>query len=88
MLTDQIEIARRICLVFVRSLDLNLDPDNPLFPKDLSSVAGLDSLSILEFIAELEVEFEFKIEAEKFTLEFLSDLNALSEYISERTGKD
>jgi acyl carrier protein len=85
---EQNDIARRICLVFVKSLDLNLDPDDPSFPNDLSSVAGLDSLSLLEFIAGLEAEFQFKMEPEKFTLEFLSDLNALSDYIAEQTGQD
>ena len=81
------DIARRICLVFVRSLDLNLDPDDPAFPSDLSSVAGMDSLALLQFLAGLEEEFCLQIEPDNLNMEFFSDLHALSEYIGKRIQK-
>ena len=85
---EDTDISRRIRLVFVRSLDLNMDPNDPDFPTDLGSVAGLDSLALVTFVADLEEEFQFQIEPEKLSIEFLSDLKALSEYFTENTGKD
>jgi acyl carrier protein len=84
MPTKNPDIARRICLVFVSSLDLNLYPDDPSFPADLSSVAGMDSLAVLEFVAGLEDEFKLQIDPDMFSIEFFSDLHALSGYIAER----
>jgi len=80
---ENADVARRICRVFVRSLELNLDPDDPSFPVDLGSVAGLDSLAMIEFVAGLEEEFHFEIEPDRFNIEFLGDLQALSEYVAE-----
>jgi acyl carrier protein len=81
---ENADVARRIRRVFVRSLELNLDPDDPSFPVDLSSVAGLDSLAMIEFVAGLEEEFHFEIEPDRFNIEFLGNLQALSEYVAER----
>jgi acyl carrier protein len=81
-------INRRIRIVFVRSLDLNMDPDDPDFPMDLGSVAGLDSLALVTFVADLEGEFQFQIEPDKLNIEFLCDLKALSEYFTEHIEKD
>ena len=82
--TDQAEIARRIRRVFVRTLSLNLDPDAPVLAQDLASVAGLDSLALLEFVAGLEKEFHLQIEPDRLGIEFLGDLRALTEYFAER----
>ena len=47
----------------------------------------MDSLALLEFVAGLEDEFQFRIEPDRFNIEFLRDLQALSEYVAERTRK-
>ena len=81
---ENAEIADRIRRVFIRSLDLNLDPEEMSTPGDLSSVAGLDSLAILEFVVCLEEEFSVPIEPDRLNIEFLSDLDLLVEYFAER----
>ena len=78
------EIADRVRRVFIRSLELNLDPEEMSTPGDLSSVAGLDLLAILEFVVGLEEEFSIPIEPDRLNIEFLSDLEALTEYFAER----
>ena len=78
------EIADRVRRVFIRSLELNLDPEEMSTPGDLSSVAGLDLLAILEFVVGLEEEFSIPIEPDRLNIEFLSDLEALAEYFAER----
>lgn len=83
-LPDRVDIVRRIHVVFVRSLALNLDPEVPAPPLDLLSIAGLDSLSILEFVAGLEHEFQIAFEPERLNMEFLGDLTALTDYVCER----
>jgi acyl carrier protein len=88
MSVNKPDITRRICIVFVRALELNMDPDDPSFPEDLGSVAGLDSLALIDFVAGLEEEFHFQIEPDRFNIKFLSDLQALSDYIAECISKD
>jgi acyl carrier protein len=85
---EHADVARRIRRVFVRSLALNLDPDDPSFPSDLGSVAGLDSLTLLEFVAGLEDEFRVEIEPDRLSLAFLGDMRALTEYFAERMRTD
>ena len=81
---ENAEIAGRVRRVFIRSLELNLDPEEMSAPGDLSSVAGLDSLAILEFVVGLEEEFSVPIEPDRLNIEFISDLEALAEYFAER----
>ena len=81
---DENDISRRIRRVFVKALSLNLDPVDGFMPDtDLSLIAGLDSLAILEFIAGLEEEFNIQIDIERLNIEFLSDLKALTAYLAE-----
>lgn len=86
--TEQAEIARRIRRVFVGTLSLNLDPDDPVLAQDLTSAAGLDSLALLEFVAGLEKEFHVAIEPDQLSIEFLGDLRAMTEYFAERLRAD
>lgn len=81
---ENAEIARRIRRVLVRSLSLDLDPDDPCLAQDLHSVVGLDSLAKLEFIDGLEKEFRLEIEPERLNTAFLGDLRALTEYFAQR----
>ncbi len=80
--SKQPKIADRIRSVFVQSLVLNLTPEETRQIKDLGSVAGLDSLSLLEFVAGLEKEFSRQIEPDCLNLAFLGDLELLTEYFS------
>lgn len=81
---ENAEIADRIRRVFIRSLELNLEPEEMSTPGDLSSVAGLDSLAMLEFVVGLEEEFSLQIEPDRLSIEFLSDLDVLVEYFALR----
>jgi acyl carrier protein len=80
---EHAEIASRIRRVFVQSLDLNLSPDEIVRISDLNTVAGLDSLALLGFVAGLEKEFEHQIEPERLNLTFLRDLQALTDYFAQ-----
>ena len=80
--SNKSKIANRLRSVFVQSLALNLTPEETCQIKDLGSVAGLDSLSLLEFVAGLEKEFSCQIEPDCLNLAFLGDLELLTEYFS------
>jgi acyl carrier protein len=84
---EHAEIANRIRSVFVQSLVLNLSPDETARISDLSSVAGLDSLSLLAFVAGLEKEFSHQIDPEHLKLAFLGDLQALTDYFAQRVRR-
>ncbi len=83
---ENAQIADRIRRVFVRSLALNLDEEDLPKVRDLGSVAGLDSLAMLSFVAGLEEEFATEIEADRLNIGFLGDLEALVDYFAQRTG--
>ncbi len=81
---ENTDIAKRILRVFVNSLSLNVNPEDLPQMRDLGSVAGLDSLAMLSFVAGLEAEFGAEIEADRLNIGFLGDLDALVEYFAER----
>jgi len=83
---DSNALADRVRRVFVRSLSLDLDPEALPPSPDLTSLAGFDSLAILEFVAGLEKEFGIEIENERLTMDFLGNLDALVGYLAERLG--
>jgi acyl carrier protein len=85
---DRAALADRIRGVFVRSLSLDLDSSRLPVSPDLGSLAGLDSLAMLEFVAGLEQEFSFEIEPERLTRDFLGDLDALVDYFAAHLGGD
>ena len=85
-LPDRSALADRIRRVFVRSLSLDLDPAALPPSPDLTSLAGFDSLAILEFVAGLEKEFGIEIENERLTMDFLGNLDGLVDYLVERLG--
>jgi acyl carrier protein len=87
MSVRNMDVGRRIRRVFVRSLGLNLDAEDPAIPSDLSSFAGIGSLAVLEFVAGLEQEFGMVMEPEVFRIDFLSDLDALTGYFCDRLEK-
>ncbi len=79
------EAAARIRAVFVESLGLNVAASELAGVEKLDEIAGVDSLAALEFVAALEKEFGFELEPERLTLAFLTDLPALTEYLSHRS---
>jgi acyl carrier protein len=85
---EHAEIANRIRRVFIQCLDLNLTPDELACVSDLSSVAGLDSLALLGFVAGLEKEFSHQIDPERLNLTFLVDLQALTDYFAKYLRRD
>lgn len=82
---DENDINSRIRRVFKEALSLNLGTiEESKQGSDLSLIAGLDSLAILEFVAGLEEEFNMEIEIERLNTEFLGDLKTLTAYFTER----
>lgn len=79
--------ARRICDVFVNSLNLQFSASDLDYTRTLDQYAGLDSLAILEFVSALEREFGITIEPELLRLEFVRDLQELSAYIDARVAQ-
>jgi acyl carrier protein len=79
--------TRRICEVFVNSLNLQFSASDLDYTQTLDQYAGLDSLAILEFVGALEREFGITIEPELLRLEFVRDLQELSVYIDARVAQ-
>jgi acyl carrier protein len=85
---DTEDVARRIRMVLIRSLSLNLNEADLRYTDKLDKVAGLDSLAVLEFLTALEKEFHITIDPERMNLETLRDLPTLAGYIMARLPAD
>lgn len=78
---DPTGIAARIRRVLIDSLSLDLRDEEVAYAERLDEVVGLDSLTVLEFVAALEKEFAIVLDPEHLELEKLKDLAALTSYI-------
>jgi acyl carrier protein len=79
-------IFNRLQGLAARSLQLNLSTEELATVTRLDEVAGLDSLTILEFVAAVESEFGITFEPSEMRADILVDLPALAERISRRLG--
>lgn len=77
----------RIRRVFIESLRLNLREEDFSYEAKLDEAAGLDSVSVLEFVIAIEKEFGITFETEMLTIELVRDLKALAAYVDERTAR-
>ncbi|MGD0578161.1 MAG: acyl carrier protein [Bryobacteraceae bacterium] len=68
------------------SLGLNLTARELAALTRLDEVAGLDSLTVLEFVAAVEKEFGLTFAEDQLRASFLADLPALAGYLSARGG--
>lgn len=84
---DRTEIAARIRRVLIDSLSLGLRDEDVAYAERLDEVVGLDSLTVLEFVAALEKEFAIVLDPEHLDLEKLKDLAALTSYIHAQVGR-
>ena len=81
------ELKSRIKRLIVERLKLETDPeeiadDQPLFGEGL----GLDSIDALELVLGLEQEFGVKIEDEEVGGEALASVNALADFVREKSA--
>ena len=81
-------ILERLRLAANVSLKLNLTPAELAGLNRLDDVAGLDSLTVLEFLAAVEREFGLSIAPDHLQGEFLADLPALADYIWSQVGEE
>ena len=79
-------VLNRLRLTANASLNLNLTPAELASLNRLEEVAGLDSLTVLEFLAALEKEFGLSIAPNHLQGEFLADLPSLARYILSQVG--
>jgi acyl carrier protein len=79
-------IFQRLQSLAARSLQLNLSAEELATVTRLDEVAGLDSLTILEFVSAVEKEFGITFEASEMRADILVDLPVLAERISRRLG--
>ena len=79
-------IFQRLQSLAARSLQLNLSAEEIATVTRLDEVAGLDSLTILEFVSAVEKEFGITFGASEMRADILVDLPALAERISRRLG--
>jgi len=67
-----------------KSLGLNLTPAELAAFNRLDEMAGLDSLTVLEFVTAVEKEFKVKFQESDLRADFLGDLRALSKHLAQR----
>lgn len=79
-------IFQRLQRLAVSSLNLDLSAGELATLTRLDEVAGLDSLTILEFVAAVEKEFGITLGEDELRANLLANLPELAERISERLG--
>ena len=79
------DTLRRVRMIFVESLQLNLREDELGDVTQLSEIAGVDSMAALIFVAAIEGEFQIVIEPERLELDFIQDLPRLAAYVEARS---
>jgi len=79
-------IFQRLQRLAVSSLNLDLSAEELATLTRLDEVAGLDSLTILEFVAAVEKEFGITLGEDELRANLLANLPELAERISERLG--
>jgi acyl carrier protein len=79
-------IFQRLQRLAVSSLNLDLSAEELATLTRLDEVAGLDSLTILEFVAAVEKEFGITLGEDELRANLLAHLPELAERISERLG--
>lgn len=79
-------IFQRLQRLAVSSLNLDLSAGELATLTRLDEVAGLDSLTILEFVAAVEKEFGITLRENELRANLLANLPELAERISERLG--
>lgn len=83
------ELKERLKRLIVERLKLEMDPGeigdaDPLFGEGL----GLDSIDALELVLGLEQEFGVKIEDEEVGGEALASVDALADFVREKTAAE
>lgn len=79
-------VLQRLRQSAVRALNLNLSADELAPLTRLDEVAGIDPLSILEFVSAVEKEFGITLGEDQLRSSFLANLPELAEHIGGRLG--
>ncbi|MBM3891234.1 MAG: acyl carrier protein [Verrucomicrobia bacterium] len=82
------QTARRLVGLLNRTLATNIEMDDLSGVKRLDELVGFDSMTSLQWVAALEEEFQLRVPPDKLRLDFLTDLAALVDFVSqaERSG--
>ena len=80
-------ILQRLRRVAAASLGLDLPAAELAALTRLDDVAGVDSLTVLEFVAGIEAEFAIRLSSEDLRVELLTDLPRLAEHLARRSAE-
>ena len=78
------DVYSRLQVVLANTLGANVAVEELRATARLEDLVALDSVALLEFAVGVEREFNTKIEATRFTREFLTDLPGLATYLNDR----
>jgi acyl carrier protein len=81
---DPAGISSVIREVFAETMDLQLPEDELAGLHHLSDAVAMDSVAALQFVVALEQRFAIRLDEDWLDLDKLSDLKALTAYISGR----
>jgi acyl carrier protein len=76
---------RRLVKVMNLALGTNIDEHGFSQVRRLDELIGFDSLTLLEWVAALEEEFQVTLPPERLRLEFLVDLDGMADYLINAT---
>lgn len=79
------EIQRKLDEIIKKYIENN--QDDSYFGKSLISDIKLDSVSLMEVIAEIEDKFDFSFGLDENLIELLDNYDRLLEYIYKRVGE-
>jgi acyl carrier protein len=74
----------RLERVIAEALGANVSPDELRRAARLDDLVAVDSVALLEFALGIEHEFSIRLEAGRFTRDFITDLPALVAYLEQR----
>lgn len=81
---DPAGVSSLIRQVFAETLDLKLPEDELAGVHQLSEAVAMDSVAALQFVVALEQRFAIRFDEDWLDLDRLSDIEALTAYISGR----
>ncbi|HRJ18299.1 MAG TPA: acyl carrier protein [Bryobacteraceae bacterium] len=81
---DAAGVSSLIRQVFAETLELQLPEDELAGIHQLSEAVAMDSVAALQFVVALEQRFSIRLDEDWLDLDRLSDIEALTAYISGR----
>ena len=82
-MNETAQIAQRVKKVIVKSLELEIEPNEIADDESLFEGIGADSISALEIIFALEEEFGIDVDDEDLRVELFDSVVAMSRYVAD-----